>query len=310
MNWKTGYLVVLSMVVLVHSSAVQAITLFKSNTLELYSRPAENRAVNDHPVLSVDVESLTRLLASLQVRSEEADSTVHLMEEGAAINAAQELAHALRRVNHKQDIHMVSYRNLGGLLNTRRLATGMRVFFRDDNLNLIFGQVDEFQDEFSNRRRNGKSARPGSRDTAKLSGGNPQAANWFQFKDGRTDWVIYPVAQTIQTTAPIRLGKEAAVSPQTAAQEEPTQSATATEQSSQVNTTAAVESSQSRAVPSPSSQATSAPTAATISDKIAENRWQDLEEGLETLERLRKKQLISEEEFQSKRKVLLDSIEP
>lgn len=298
------------MMVLVHSSAVQAITLFKSNTLELYSRPAENGAVNDHPVRSVDVESLTQLLASLQVRSEAADNTIYLMEEEAAINAAQELAHALRRVNEKQDIHMVTYRNLGGLLNTRRLATGIRVFFRSGNLNLIFGQVDEFQDEFSNRRRNGKSARPGSRDTAKLLGGNIQAANWFQFKDDRRDWVIYPLAQTIQTTAPMRLGKEAAMDPQTAAQEEPSQPATAPKQSSQINKTAPVESSSSRKAPSVSSQSKLAPTAVTTSDGIAENRWQDLEEGLETLERLRKKQLISEEEFQSKRKVLLDSVKP
>ncbi len=166
-------------VVFVHSSAVHAITLFKSNALALYSSPAENGVVNDHPVLAVDVESLAQLLASLQIRSEEADKAVSLMEQDAAINAAQELAHALRRVNDKQDIHMVTYRNQGGLFNTRRYATGIRVFFRDGNLNMIFGQVDEFQDEFSHRSRNGKSAQLGNRDKSKLLGGDIQAANGF-----------------------------------------------------------------------------------------------------------------------------------
>lgn len=304
MHWKIGYLVVLLSMVLVHSSVVQAITLFKSNALELYSRPAENRAVNEHPVLNVDVESLAQLLASLQVRSEEADKTVYLMEEGAAIDAAQELAHALRRVNDKQDIHMVTYRNLGGLLNTRRLATGMRVFFRDGHLNLIFGQVDGFQDEFSNRRRNGKSAQPGSRDTAKLSGGSIQAANGFQFKEGRTDWVIYPLAQRIQTTAPVRLEKETGMNPQTVDQKEPDQPATTSQQSSQRNESASGEPNSSA-----SSQQPLAPTIIPLRpDEISENRWRDLEEGLETLDRLRKKKLISEREFQSKRKALLDSV--
>lgn len=303
MHWKIGYLVVLLSIVLVHSSAVQAITLFKSNALELYSRPAENGAVNDHPVLNVDVESLAQLLASLQVHSEEADKTVYLMEKDAAIDAAQELAHALRRVNDNQDIHMVTYRSLGGLLNTRRFATGMRVFFRDGNLNLIFGQVDEFQDEFSNRRRNGESARLGSRDTAKLVGGNVQAANGLQFKEGRTDWLIYPLAQTMPTKASVGFDKETDI-PQIKGQVEAGQPTIAPKHSSQLKPAPIVESSQSRQVPS-------APTTKTVKpDGIAENRWRDLEEGLETLERLHSKNLISEQEFQSKRKVLLDSIKP
>jgi hypothetical protein len=310
MNLKTGYLILLMVIVLVHSNAVQAITLFKSNGLELYSRPAENGAVNDHPVRGVDVESLAQLLASLQVRSEEADKTVYLMEEEAAINAAQELAHALRRVNEKQDIHMVTYRNLGGLLNTRRFATGMRVFFRDGDLNLIFGQVDGFQDEFSNRRRNGKPARPGSRDTAKLLGGNIQAVNWLQFKEGRRDWVIYPLTQTIQAKLPARLDKETDIT-QTAAQEESNQPATVSKKSSQANKAASPKPSQTRKVPSASSELPLAPSTTNLRPgKLSENRWRDLEEGLETLERLRSKKLLSEEEYQSKRRALLDSVEP
>jgi hypothetical protein len=306
MNWKTNYFVLLLSMVLVHSSAVHAITLFKSNTLELYSRDAENGAVNDHPVRDVDMESLAQLLASIQIRSEEAGTTVYLMEEDAAIKAAQELAHALRRVSDKQDIYMVTYRNTGGLLAARRLATAMRVFLRDGKLNMIFGQVDQFQDEFSNRSRNGKSARPGSRHEAKLVGGNIQAENWFQFKDGRTDWVVYPLTQNTYPKARLRFGKDDALDLQTAPQEERSQSRSAPKTSSQPKTTS-TQPSQPRKAPNTSSQPQLAPISR---GETAENRWQDLEEGLETLERLRKKKLISEEEFQSKRKVLLDSVNP
>jgi hypothetical protein len=122
---------------------------------------------------------------------------------------------------------------------------------------------------------------------------------------------MYPLVQTVQTKASVGVEKEAAMNPQTARQQEPSQPATAPKKATQLKTVP-VEPSQPRKASGPSGQPESAPpTTSTVKQgEIAENRWQDLEEGLETLERLRKKKLISEEEFQSKRKVLLDSVKP
>ncbi len=311
---------------LVHSSAVPAITLFKSATLELYSIPAERGATNDHPVTGLDPQALAQLLASLQVRSEEAGETVYLMEEKAAPDAAQELAHALRRIDEKQDIHMVTFRNVGSFLTARRLATGTRVFFQDGYLNLIFGQVDRFQDEFSNRSREYQPALPGSRSESQLSGGSIQAADWFQFKDGRTDWVLYPLQLSIRPKALLRFEKGTEMEPQPARSGKPSQPTTAPQDSSQPTSMPTQPSRPDRVTTEPSQPKTT-PTKPGVSSEtttessqpnlapakpgeIPGNRWQDLEEGLETLERLRQKKLISEEEFQSKRKVLLDSVNP
>jgi hypothetical protein len=311
---------------LVHSSAVPAITLFKSATLELYDIPTESGATNDHPVVGLDSQPLAQLLASLQIRSEETGETVYLMDEKAAPDAAEELAHALRRIDEEQDIHMVTFRNVGNLLTARRLATGTRVFFQDGYLNLIFGQVDHFQDEFSNRSREYQPALPGSRGESQLSGGSIQAADWFQFKDGRKDWVLYPLQLSIRPQAPLRFEKSTEMEPQPARPEEPSQPTTTPEETGQPTTMPAQPSRPAEVPPSASQPKTTHTKPGMPSEtstessqsklapagpgKIPENRWQDLEEGLETLERLRNKKLISEEEFQSKRKILLDTVKP
>ena len=323
---RKAYYLVLLLLGLVHSSTLSAITLFKSDTLELYDIPAESGAVNDHPVVGLDPQPIAQLLASLQIRSEEAGETVYLMEEKFAPDAAQELVHALRRIDEKQDIHMVTFRNVGSFLSARRLATGTRVFFKDGHLNLIFGQTDHFQDEFSNRSREYQPAPPGSRSESRLSGGSIRAADWFQFKDGRTDWILYPLQVSIRPRAPLRFEEDTEREPQPARPAEPSQPTTAPRKSRQAIPMPAQPSRPAGVPPSVSQPETTltqpdAPSATTtessqpellpaIPGEIPENRWQDLEEGLETLQRLREKQLISEEEFQSKRKALLDSVKP
>jgi len=313
MKRKSCYLILALSTVLLYGGIAQAIPLFKSNTLELYSIAAENGAVNDHPAVGLDTESLARLLASIQIRSDQEDKPVYLMEETAAPDAAQELSHALRRVDDRQDIHLVIYRSVGGLLNTRRLATGIRVFYQDGYLNMIFGPVDQFQDEFSLRKRNGKPVPSGSRSQSRLAGGSIEAENWFQFKEGRRDWILYPLEQTSRVRPRLRIEEEpAAVAPapepaQAAPTPEPAQPRQALpppQEPSQPRSRVA-EPDSSPAFTGESRQPEAAPAKP---PRQPTSRWQDLEEGLETLQRLRDKNLISEEEFQSKRRELLDSV--
>lgn len=302
------FIILVLPIALLPSETLQAITLYESPTLELYSESAENDADNDHPVLSVDIQSLAQLLASLQVRSKQAGERVYLMNEETALNAAQELSHALRRVNDDQDIHMVIYRNVGGLLNTRRFATGIRVFSKDGYLNLIFGQVDRFQDEFSSRKRDRKLPLAGSRDESKMFGGTVPAQDWFWFNNGREDWVLYPMPQ--QVGSQLRLEADTATSTPPRSQVEPRRTAPASKPSN-------TPSSRSEARSSTPDTIVVAPISSDQPElkskkqrQISNTRWQNLEEGLETLARLREKGLIDEEEFQSKRRLLLDSVTP
>lgn len=254
-----------------------AITLFKSTELALYTLPAEQGADNSQPVNFVDVDSLAQLLASVQLRSDEAGGVIYLMAEDQAIDAAKELAKALSRVDRERDILLVSYRNIGSFPSIKRLATALRVFVSDGELNLIFGQIDTFLDEFREPRQ--KASQPGSRLQSMISGGSVIAADWFALAAGRDDWVRYPLRTDNSPRIGIRRETPAPA----------TVSATAASPPSAV------------AAPAPA-----APTSA--SEPVTEQRWRDLETGLETLERLHQKHLISDQELSEKRKALFDAL--
>ncbi len=252
------------------AGSASAITLHRSSSLELYTLDAEGEVHNAHPVNFVDPDSLAQLLASLQVDSSEAGDAIYLMSENQAIEAGAELASALSRIDDKRDVHLVTFRQVGSFPVSRRLATGARIFVEDGQLNLIFGQVDEFLDEF--REPYQKRARPGARQLAALSGATIQPADWFTFKPGRKDWVLFPIDLTQSPRRLLRL------------------------QSGEMSSKASAE--PARTSPKQHSSV-KAPTA---------NRWKDLEEGLETLKRLQQKGLISDDEYQSQRRALLDDV--
>ncbi|MCB1774994.1 MAG: SHOCT domain-containing protein [Gammaproteobacteria bacterium] len=258
---------------------------------------AEEGSANEHPVNFVDPESLAQLLASLQVVSEAEGKPVYLMSENQAIDAGKHLARALNRVDESQDVLMVSYRNVGKFPRARRLSTGARVFVEDNRLNLIFGQVDTFLDEF--REPYAKQPATGGRGKSALSGGTLAAASWFTFKPGREDWVLFPINLTQSPRSQLRLESNAAPVAAGAATAAPN-SSRAPAAASQASTSAAT-------APAAASVGAGAAAAGTAA-KVEPNRWRDLEQGLETLQRLRDKGLITEAEYQSKRQALLDAV--
>ncbi|MES9970070.1 MAG: hypothetical protein ABW092_08555 [Candidatus Thiodiazotropha sp.] len=134
---------------------------------------------------------MAKLFASIQVKSDAQQDTIYLMSELNAERLAREVLLSLRRLRVNQDMHLVIYRSVGGTISSKRYSTGIRVFVDASGLNLIFGQLDTFQDDFRGPDR--KIAPAGSRNSVGLKGGSIIAADWFEFKQGRTDWMIYPL---------------------------------------------------------------------------------------------------------------------
>lgn len=173
---------------------VDAALLFSSSLAEIYSTTAENELRNAHPVYGVDELSLAKLFASIQIKSDVEQATIYLMSELNAERLATEVLLSLRRLRANQDMHLVIYRSVGGSISRKRHSTGIRIFVDASGLNLIFGQLDTFQDDFRGPDR--KIAPAGSRNTSRLKGGSIIAADWFEFKEGRSDWMVYPLPKS------------------------------------------------------------------------------------------------------------------
>jgi hypothetical protein len=171
----------------------EAALLFSSSLTEIYSVAAKNDRRNAHPVQGVDELSLAKLFASIKIRSDVEDAPIYLTSELNAERLAREVLLSLRRLRANQDMHLVIYRSVGGSISSKRFSTGIRLFVDASGLNLIFGQLDTFQDDFRGPDR--KIAPAGSRNAVSLKGGSIVAADWFEFKEGRTDWMVYPLPE-------------------------------------------------------------------------------------------------------------------
>ncbi|MBT2971601.1 MAG: hypothetical protein B6D72_19320 [gamma proteobacterium symbiont of Ctena orbiculata] len=183
------FLLTLTLLIL---SRVEAAHLYSSSLVEIHSIAAENEARNAHPVHGVEHLTLAKLFASIQISSDREDgATIYLMSELNAERVAEQVLLSLRRLRTDQDMHLVIYRSIGGSLSSKRYSTGIRVFADASGLNLIFGQLDTFQDDFRGPDR--KIAPAGSRNAVRLKGGSIIAADWFEFKEGRSDWMVYPL---------------------------------------------------------------------------------------------------------------------
>ncbi|MEW8029938.1 MAG: hypothetical protein AB2809_21510 [Candidatus Thiodiazotropha sp.] len=187
----SGLKIFIASFALVLFGQLEAALFFSSSLTEIYSVAAENRARNTHPVHGVDQLSLAKLFASIQINSETENATIYLMSELNAERLAKEVLLSLKRLRPDQDMHLVIYRTVGGSISSKRYSTGIRVFVDASGLNLIFGQLDTFQDDFRGPDR--KIAPAGSRNTVRLKGGSIVAADWFKFREDRTDWMIYPL---------------------------------------------------------------------------------------------------------------------
>ncbi|MCU7863476.1 MAG: hypothetical protein KZQ92_05810 [Candidatus Thiodiazotropha sp. (ex Lucinoma borealis)] len=201
----SSYVRSLMVIFLLLSGNAQANLLFSSNLAEIYSIMTEGENINAHPVLRVDKRALGQLFASIQINSDANGEVIYLMSELDAARLAEHVALSLMRLRPNQDMHLVIYHSVGGFLTTKRFSTGIRLFANDVGLNLIFGQLDTFQNEFRGPGR--KLAHPGSRSNTQINGGSLVAADWFKFHTGRKDWMIYPIATTPSLKLRIKPGQ-------------------------------------------------------------------------------------------------------
>ncbi len=257
----------------------EAITLFRSSRIEMRTLAADSRDENAHPVQQLHAEDLAQLLSSLQVRNIQNNEVVYLMTENEAKELSIELVKGFGRVNARQDLYLSVFRHVGGFVNTRRYGTGIRLFFREGQINLIFGDIDVFFDSF--RSPTLKLPNPGQRQHSRLNGGQLVAQPWLTSVGNRTDWVTFSVTPLPSLRDSIRL-----------------------QNSNRPNETVTRSSITTPSIPDDISSF-SIDTEKTI---VPRSVWQNLEEGLETLSRLRQRSLITEAEYQEKRMKLLESV--
>ena len=69
----------------------QAITLYRSNSIALYTLEVPQGANNAHPVNFVDPESMAQLMASMEFESREAGGPIYLRRGNRAIKAGEDI---------------------------------------------------------------------------------------------------------------------------------------------------------------------------------------------------------------------------
>jgi hypothetical protein len=258
--------------------------------VQLAGQDDDSAAANDHPKSATSGE-ITAMLKTLRLRfaDEEADSdSISVFTQEELDNLGGAIAIGLGRATPSQDVifHVIGTRRVskGSFTKRNRVSAG-RVFYRDGNLNIIFGQVQTGYrkknvygqtDQDFNPRNYGSRTKTTKHDVVLLAN---NAASLT-----RDDWfVIEPAAAATATASP-------AAKPEPA----PPPASPAAASAAAVVVTEAPAS-----APAASASGTSAASIEPMPD---------VEERLETLKRLRDRELISEEAYQSKMKEILQEL--
>ncbi len=258
----------------------------------------EGAAPNRHPV-DLAARQIAASLAAVRVHSTAyPGEPVAPFDAGQAKRIAEALETAFAEASADQDIIMYSFRQVGkSFLTQKRVLTSARVFYDGAVVNVLLGEVDTQFQEYKDYSVHpiGMGSRTGGAATS--SGALPGAG--YQLAQSRPDWIrIVPASPTQAMPMPGQAVPAAAPQPAPAP---PPQGAPAAER-----------------VPAapPSAPPPTAPTAGQPSEAMpvpapaGRMSWPELEEGLETLKRLWQKGLITEQEYNQKKKELLDAVGP
>ena len=239
---------------------------------------------NDHPV-TLNPEQIRSVLAQIQVQKGRTTiEPVFLERELSEISGP--IAMALTQAGPMQDVTFAVTAKRGILLNpfNRRVVTTGRVFYLQDQLNVIFGLVHGQYEGQLQATGYLRPFTPGSRDgSAARDGGVLPAASMQYAAAGRQDWVQIPQqAWTPATAAPA--AAPAPSPPQTVAPAQPAP----------------------RVTGGPALQVI--PQAATPPARDGEAQYQELERRLEVLKTLWEKKLITREQYEEKSRAILDEL--
>ncbi len=250
---------------------------------------------NSHPA-DISKASLTALLSSVDVRTED-NGKAEALFTTESLDALTEYLHpALGKATSGEDVTFVIiglYKSLYGLAKRPRVTTG-RIFNQEGKLNLILGLVLKDVNDREDRRLNPYI--PGSRE-------KPLAGDWkilphdgtITFNLKRKDWIVFNSAPAVTTTQPSSVS----------APEKPQQ-----QPAGAINQAPALPATPVNAAPKTPAPATAPVVAAPIAplQHKTPTEARNPAERLKTLNELKNSGLITEEEFQGKRREILNSL--
>jgi len=253
---------------------------------------------NQHPV-TVTPAQLTVVLSNFQIQRGSGDARP-LMSEAMARQLADPLAEALARADPRQDVTFAIAGRAGGnfnIISPRAVSTG-RVFYQDNRLNVVFGLIQQnIQDMF---RAAGvlPAYTPGQRsatmttDVRILPGTGVQAAS-----SGRGDWIAVG-----REAWPAPDGRVYATAPAQAPANSVSGGVVAAPAPAPASTTPVAP------APAPAAPPVVAAPPPPASTTQAPGYYESFEQRLATLKRLREQDLITETEYQEKRREILDQL--
>lgn len=276
---------------------------------------------NDHPI-AFTPEQIQLALSELQFQQGE-KKPKPLFTEAELKDISVPIAEGLARAEPDQDITFAATGRPGGVLNllTERSVTTGRVFYKNDRLNIVFGLIREsFEDQF---RATGvlRPFTPGSRqaplETTKVTvlpakGVDYAAAerkDWIQMAPYA--WSEKPVEETLPAGIPA--APVAGVSPPASAHTATAASA-ANAPSAAVSTAPVVTrppvapTARSPSTVTSSASGSSSAGSSAVATESEEAYYGRFEARLKTLRKLREQGLITEQEYQQKRRAILEEL--
>ncbi len=284
---------------------------------------------NDHPIAFTS-EQIQLALSELQFQQGE-KKPKPLFTEAELKDISGPIAEGLARAEPDQDITFAATGRPGGVLNllTERSVTTGRVFYKDDQLNIVFGLIREpFEDQF---RATGvlRPFIPGSRQgplkTTKVTVLPTKGVDYAAAE--RTDWI--QMAPYAWSEKPVEDKLPAGIPAAPVADASPPASAPTSTAGSATNAPSAAVGSTAPVVTRPPAApaAPAAPTARSPSTPVVSSAsgsssagsspvateseaayYGRFEGRLKTLRQLREQGLITEQEYQQKRRAILEEL--
>ncbi len=268
-------------------------------------------ALNQHPA-SVDPQALRSLLARLQLPGSRAEP---LFNDDELNELVPPLLQALARATPEQDVTFAisgQHGFMGPL--AARVVTTARVFFQDGRMNLVFGLVRrDFESQY---KATGYliAFEPGKRASAVDRSAQVIAA--YGAERRRADWLVLdpqatppsaPVAAPMPPAVVVPAPAAAAATATPAAPAAPAAPSAASTSATPVAPAAAAASVSTPATtpPGPPSRTAGATAPAAPAAPDAETIYRNVSERLKALDKLRASGLISDQEYQEKRRELL-----
>lgn len=271
---------------------------------------------NDHPV-ELKTEDIATILKSLRIRGK--DDPASKRELGSVFSAEQAdmlgryLAKGLRNARPDQDIIFAMERSVSRplFLKPSRFFVAGRAFYQDSKLNVIIGDYDRLRNDayeaaydptrvgilhynFDHGRRS-KGSNQFRKAVVNIKGVENKQLNGIE----RNDWLVIDMRAATEAhdqMARIRKDEE------TARRRKELIEILGSDEASRLSQPVAP------ATPSGVPAAGSSPAA--HSTTLGRITWKELEEGLETLNRLLKKGLITDDDYQAKKQQMLNAVGP